>query len=68
MTLEFTKRARHYGNSLLQEIQDHFADGVDLIGVGVLQGLLTFVPIGFLEDAVQERTLSFQAIHTSQGA
>jgi len=37
MTLEFSKRAGWDGNAVLQQVQDHFADGVDLILVGVLQ-------------------------------
>ena len=58
MTLEFTERVRFDGNAILQQIQDHFTHGVDLIGIGMCQHLLTFVPIGLLEDALQERTLS----------
>ena len=37
MPLEFLKRAGFDGNALLQQIQDHFADGVDLVAVGVGQ-------------------------------
>jgi len=37
MTLEFLKRAGWDGNAILQQVQDHFADSVDLILVGVLQ-------------------------------
>jgi len=37
MALEFSKRAGRDGNAILQQVQDHFADGVDLILVGVLQ-------------------------------
>ena len=58
MTLEFTKRARFDGNAILQQIQDHFTDSVDLIGIGMRQHLLTFVPVGLFENTLQERTLS----------
>ena len=58
MTLELVDRARFDGNSVLQQIQHHLAHSVDLIGIGMHQHLLTFVPIGFFENALQERTLS----------
>jgi len=48
MALKFSKRLRLDGNSLFQQIQDHFTDGVDQIGAGVFQHLLTFETIGFL--------------------
>ena len=58
MTLKGTKRAGFDGNSLLQQIQDHFTHGVDLIGIGVLYEFLSFMAIGLFENAVQERRLS----------
>ena len=58
MTLELVERARFDGNAILQQIHDHLAHGVDLISIGMRQHLLTFVPIGFLENTLQERTLS----------
>jgi len=58
MALKFSKRLRLDGISLFQQIQDHFTDGIDLVGVGVFQQLLTFETIGFLENTGQERTLS----------
>ena len=58
MALKFSKRLRLDGNSLFQQIQDHFTDRVDLVGVGMFQHLLTFETIGFLENAGQERALS----------
>ena len=58
MTLEFTERARFDGNAILQQIQYHFTDSVDLIGIGMRQHLLTLVPVGLLENTLQERTLS----------
>ena len=58
MTLESAERARFDGNAVLQQIHHHFAHGIDLIGIGMRQHLLTFVPIGFLENTFQERTFS----------
>ena len=58
MTLEFTKGARFDGNAILQQIQDHFTHGVDLIGIGMHQHLLTVVPVGLFENTLQEQTLS----------
>ena len=46
------------GDPIFQQIENHLADGIDLISVGVLQHLLTFISIGFLQDARQEMTLS----------
>jgi len=46
------------GDPLFQQIENHLADGVDLMFVGVLQHLLTFSSIGFFQDARQELTLS----------
>lgn len=37
MTLAFTQRGKFDGDSVLQQVQDHFADGVDLISIGMLQ-------------------------------
>ena len=68
MPLEFLKLAGFDRNSLLQQIQDHFADGVDLVAVGVGQQFLSSLSVGFLEDPLQERRLSTYAVHTSQGA
>jgi len=53
------------GDPLFQRIEDHLADGVDLISVGVMQHLLTFILIGFFQDARQETTLSSQLLHRS---
>ena len=58
MTLELVDRARFDGNSILQQIQYHLADRVDLIGIGMCQHLLTFVLIGFFENTLQEWMLS----------
>ena len=48
---------------LLEKIQGQLADGVDLIGVGVLQQVLALVPIGFVQDALKERSLALEAFH-----
>lgn len=40
------------GYILFQQIEDHFADGVDLIGIGVRQHVTASVPIGFLQDTL----------------
>ena len=54
------------GYPLFQQIENHLADGVDLIFVGVLQHPLTFFSIGFFQDARQEMTLSSQPLHRSR--
>ena len=46
------------GNVLFQEVQHQFADGIDLIGIGVLEEFFSFEPIGFLEDGLQEGQLT----------
>jgi len=46
------------GDPLFQQIENHLADGVDLIFVGVFQHPLTFISIEFFQDALQEMTLS----------
>jgi len=46
------------GDPLFQQIENHLADGVDLIFGGVFQHLLTFISIGFFQNALQEMTLS----------
>ena len=40
------------GYIFFQQIEDHFADGVDLIGIGVRQHVTASVPIGFLQDTL----------------
>ena len=46
------------GNVLFQEVQDQFADGIDLIGIGVLEEFFSFESIGFFEDGLQEGQLT----------
>ena len=46
------------GNVLFQEVQHQFADGIDLIGIGVLEEFFSFEPIGFFEDGLQEGQLT----------
>ena len=48
---------------LFEKIQGQLADGVDLIGVGVLQQVLALVQIGFVQDALKERSLALEAFH-----
>ena len=40
------------GDPLFKRIKNHLADGVDLIGVGMGQHLLSFLSIGFLQNAL----------------
>jgi len=58
MSFQFPISRRVDGDPLFQQIENHLADGVDLIFVGDLQHPLTFISIGFFQDARQERTLS----------
>ena len=51
------------GDSLFQQIENHLADSIDLIGVGVCQHVLTLVSIGFFQDALQKGALSSQPLH-----
>ena len=46
------------GNVLFQEVQHQFTDGIDLIGIGVLEEFFSFEPIGFFEDGLQEGQLT----------
>ena len=46
------------GDPPFQQIENHLADSIDLIFVGVLQQFLTFTSIGFFQNALQEMTLS----------
>ena len=45
-------------NVALEKIEDHFTDRVDLIRVGARQHFFPFVTIGFVENGLQERTLT----------
>ena len=62
MSFQFPISHRVDGDPLFQQIEDHLADGVDLISVGVMQHLLTFFSIGLFQDARQETTLSSQPL------
>ena len=66
MSFQFPISRRVDGDPLFQQIENHLADGVDLISVGVMQHPLTFIPIGFFQDARQETTLSSQPLHRSR--
>jgi len=46
------------GDTFFQQIENHLADGVDLIGIGVFQHSATSISIGFFENSSQERTLT----------
>jgi len=58
MSFQFPIGACVDGNSIFQQIEDHFADSIDLIGIRMLQHLSSPVSIGFFQDAIQEGTLS----------
>ena len=63
MPFQFPVRRGIDGDSLFQQIENHLADSVDLIGVGVCQQVLTLVSIGFFQDALQKGALSSQPLH-----
>ena len=67
MPSQFGHRSRRHGNVLLEKIQGQLADGVDLMGVGVLQQVLALVPIGFVQDALKEWPLALEAFHRENG-
>ena len=52
MSFQLVKRLLFNGYPLFQQIENHLADGVDLIGVGMGQHLLTSLLIGFLQNAL----------------
>ena len=54
------------GDPFFQQNENHLADRVDLIGIGVFYHLLTFMSIGFFANTLQERTLSALSFHTFQ--
>jgi len=58
MYFQFPISYRVDGDPFFQQIENHLADGVDLIGVGVFQHGTTSISIGFFENAIQERTLT----------
>ena len=63
MSFQFPIRRDIDGDSLFQQIENHLADSIDLIGVGVCQHVLTLVSIGFFQDALQKGALSSQPLH-----
>ena len=54
---------RGYRDTFLQRVQYQFADGIDLILIGVLQQHLTFAIVCLSQDALQKRFLPPHAIH-----
>ena len=52
MSFQLVKRLGFDWHSFFQQIKNHFADGVDLIRVGMVQQLLTSLLIGFLQNAL----------------
>ena len=52
MPFQFVVRLGFDGYSFFQQIENHFADSVDLIGIGVRQHVTASVPIGFLQDTL----------------
>jgi len=46
------------GDPFFQQIENHLADGDDLMGIGVFQHSTTSISIGFFENAIQEWTLT----------
>ena len=58
MSFQLVKCLGLDGDSPFQQIENHLADGIDLISVGMGQHFLTFLLIGFLQDALQEGALT----------
>jgi len=58
MSFQFPISRSVDGNPFFQQIENHLADGVDLIGIGVFQHSPTSISIGFFENASQERSLT----------
>ena len=63
MTFQFGKGGRRDGNVTFQQIQRQFADGVDLIRVGMLQQRLTFVTTALAQHRLEKRSLSPYSFH-----
>ena len=67
MPSQFGHSGRRHGDVAPEKVQGQLADGVDLIGVGVLQQVLALVSIGFVQDALKERPLALEAFHRENG-
>ena len=52
MSFQLVKRLGFDGYSLFQQIENHLADSVNLISIGIRQHLLSSVLIGFLHNAL----------------
>ena len=65
MASKFGHGSGRDGKVTFQQIQRQFADGVDLIGVGVLQEGLSLASVGLAQDAFQKRALSPKSFHAN---
>ena len=63
MTCQFGKGGRRDGNVTFQQIQRQFADGVDLIRVGMLQQRLTGMATALSQHLLEKRSLSPYSFH-----
>ena len=63
MTCQFGKGGRRDGNVTFQQIQRQFADGVDLIRVGMLQQRLTGMATTLAQHLLEKRSLSPYPFH-----
>ena len=63
MTLQFRHGGRRHGNVTFQQVERQFVNGIDLIGVGVLQQGLTFVTIRLAQHPLQKGSLTPYTFH-----
>ena len=63
MTFQFGQGGRGDGNVTFQQIQRQFADGIDLIRVGMLQQRLTGMTTALSQHLLEKRSLSPYSFH-----
>ena len=63
MTFQFGKGGRGDGNVMFQQIQRQFADGIDLIRVGMLQQRLTRMATALSQHLLEKGSLSPYSFH-----
>ena len=63
MACQFGKGGRRDGNVTFQQIERQFADGIDLIRVGMLQQRLTGMATALAQHRLEKRSLSPYPFH-----
>ena len=63
MTFQFGKGGTRDGNVTFQQVERQFADGIDLIGVGVLKQRLTCMATALAQHRLEKMSLSPYSFH-----